>query len=336
MHSLHNTDLSNAEVFEAARPGGTARAVERAMRGGPVPRVSVCVPTYNSADSIERCVTSVLEQSFGDFECLVVDNASTDNTLEVLRRFDDPRLRVVRNDTNIGMTGNHNKLIALARGELIQFVHSDDWLLKPCLRTLETAFDSPRVGLAFARRRVDTFDAEWRAKYATLHGPLEPMESIIDGQRILRRYVDAGADGNWIGEPTSVMVRTRLLRDIGGFRADMRQFDDIDTWLRVLARSDAGWFDTELSVRWQHEGTDTVANLHSDAAWLDRAWLVAGLARNPHVATSTRLRALPLWFKELLVAVREIWRAPAATRGARSAQLLRHLRSTVMHGPDLH
>lgn len=296
---------------------------------GTLPRVSVCVPTYNSSKSIVRCIESVLAQSFADFECLVVDNASTDDTLIKLAQFDDARLRVVRNPENIGMIGNHNKLIALAEGELIQFVHSDDWLLETCLETLETAFREQRVGLAFARRRVDTADIDWKTKYSTLHTPLEPMEPVISGQGIIKRYVRAGANGNWIGEPTSVMVRRDVLRKVGGFRPEMRQEDDIDTWLRVLAQSDAGWFDTELSVRWQHEDTDTASNVLTSAAWLDRVWLLAGLVRNTHIDCPTRARAALLWVKEVAVAAREIYRAPASLRRARCIQLARHLRHAL-------
>lgn len=299
-----------------------------------MPRVSVLVPTYNSSRSIERCITSVLNQTYEDFECVVVDNASTDDTLQKLAQFDDSRLRVVQNATNIGMIGNHNKLISLARGELIQFVHSDDWLLETCLSTLVSAFGQQRVGLAFARRRIDTSDVIWKSKYSTLHTPLEPMEPVIDGQGIIQRYVAAGANGNWIGEPTSVMVRSAILREVGGFRPVMKQEDDIDVWLRVLARSDAGWFDTELSVRWQHDDTDTAANVLSDAAWLDRVWLLAGLVRNDNVDLAIRLRVVPLWFRQVLVAARAVWRAPRAIRGARCHQLAHHLRCALFTRPS--
>jgi glycosyltransferase involved in cell wall biosynthesis len=98
-----------------------------------LPKVSVCIPVYNSADTIARSITSVLSQSYQDFECVVVDDHSTDSTVEKVEAFTDARIRTVRNESNIGFIGNHNECLRQAHGELIQFVHGDDWLLPGCL-----------------------------------------------------------------------------------------------------------------------------------------------------------------------------------------------------------
>lgn len=180
-----------------------------------MPKVTICVPVYNCEDSIDAAIASALEQTYSDFECLVVDNASTDSTVDRVMAFKDPRIRVIRNTENVGPNANHNICIEHARGDLIQFLHSDDRLLPGCLAHLVPMFDDPRVGLAFARRRIESSDSGWVSHFAELHTPLEPLEAINDGMSIIRKYVDEGGRGNWIGEPTSVMVRTSLLREVG-------------------------------------------------------------------------------------------------------------------------
>ena len=97
-----------------------------------MPKVSVCIPVYNSADTIARSITSVLSQSYHDFECVVVDDRSTDSTAEKVEAFTDGRIRIVRNESNIGFIANHNECLRHAHGELIQFVHDDNWLLPQC------------------------------------------------------------------------------------------------------------------------------------------------------------------------------------------------------------
>src|SRR5689334_17219435 len=111
-----------------------------------MPRVTICLPVYNCEESIDACLASALTQSYDDFDCLVVDNASTDSTFERVEAHTDPRVRAVRNPENIGPNPNHNRCIELADGDLIQFLHSDDLLLPDCLSRLAPAFDHPRVG----------------------------------------------------------------------------------------------------------------------------------------------------------------------------------------------
>jgi GT2 family glycosyltransferase len=290
------------------------------------PRVSVCLPVYNGADTIERSVASVLNQTYTDFECLVVDNCSSDGTVDRVRRFDDPRIRIVRNAANLGLVGNHNECLRQARGDLIQFVHSDDWLLPNCLERLVPAFDAEDVGLAFAPRVVESDDESWKALYGELHTSLEPMLPIFDGQDVVRRYVRAGAEGNWIGEPPSVMVRRETLAAVGGFRSDFIQLTDMDAWLRVLSRSNAAWVGEALSVRWHHAGSQTDANQKPGSALIDQMWVTSSIARNAALARSIRARALGLWMKCLLRSSAELVSAPKAQRSVRWRGLHDHVR----------
>ena len=275
-------------------------------------KLSVCLPVYNSADTVERSLESVLTQTYRDFECIVVDNNSTDGTTDKVESCTDPRVRLIRNETNIGLVGNHNKCVQVACGQLIQFVHGDDWLLPQCLEKMVPAFDAPNVGLAFARRRVETIDTSWKARYGRLDGPLQPLSAMNDGRLLVRRYLAAGGYGNPIGEPTSVMVRRETLIAAGGFRPEVPQLSDIDAWLRVLSRSDAAFIDEELAVRWHHAGSAT--DQFAGSPTLDKMWVLSDLIRSDELGWALRLRALSVWLKTLARSSKAMLDAPRSQR----------------------
>ena len=103
-----------------------------------MPRVSVVVPTYNRADVLPSAIRSVMDQAFRDWEIIIVDDCSHDNTAEVAGAFADPRIRYVRLEQNRGTSGAKNAGIGEARGELIAFLDSDDeWLPDKLRRQVE-------------------------------------------------------------------------------------------------------------------------------------------------------------------------------------------------------
>jgi glycosyltransferase involved in cell wall biosynthesis len=295
------------------------------------PTVSVCIPVYNGADSIGRSIESVLSQTYSDFECVVVDNNSTDTTVACVRQYSDPRIRLVRNETNVGLVHNHNKCVAVARGTLIQFVHADDWLLPDCLSQLVPAFDNDNVGLAFAPRRVVSPDVSWKARFGRLEAPLQPLAAVNNGAELVRRYLAAGADGNPIGEPTSVMLRREILIAAGGFRPQVPQLQDIDAWLRLLTRCDAAFIDEELSVRWHHAGTATDA--FGGTAALDHMWVLSDLIQSQDLDMLLRLRALKLWAMALARCPKTVLATPRGRRVARARSFVDHARSLCAGKP---
>ena len=282
-------------------------------------RVSVCMPVYNCADTIERSIDSVLAQTYTDLECVVVDNNSDDSTVELVEAYTDPRIRIVRNERNLGLVGNHNMCVRVAQGALIQFVHGDDWLLPDCVEKLIPSFEAENVGLAFAPRRVISTDESWKARFGRLEGPLRPLGPVNKGADLIRRYLAAGGVGNLIGEPTSVMLRRESLIAAGGFRSVVPQLQDIDAWLRVLTRYDAAFVDEELTVRWHHDGSATDA--YAGTAAVDQMWVLSDLFHNSELATSLRLHAFRLWARTLLRSPYSIVRAPRGQRADRSAGL---------------
>src|SRR5262245_14501161 len=119
--------------------------------------VSVCIPTYNGAKFVAEAVQSVLVQSSTDFELLVVDDGSTDGTLDIVRSFTDSRIQIHQNEKRLGIPKNWNHCLALARGEYICLFHQDDVMLPENLqRKVQVLAADPIVGLVHSAVEIVT------------------------------------------------------------------------------------------------------------------------------------------------------------------------------------
>lgn len=268
------------------------------------PLISVCVPTYNNGATIERCLRSVLEQG-GNFEILVVDDASSDDSVAIATTLLRAGDRIVSNESRLGAAQNHNKCIELARGDYIQFVHGDDCLLPKALETLAECFDDPTVGLAFAPRRVVTDDLLWLRRCGNLHTRFRKLEEYNRGESLVLQMALQGLGTNWIGEPTCVMFRRRLALDTGSVRDDIVGLADLDLWLRLLLRSAARFVPQEMSIRYHTAFTEDA--LTTRPWWLDRLRILTWMMVDPAASTVVRMTSaiwwLPVWLLRALEVV---------------------------------
>jgi glycosyltransferase involved in cell wall biosynthesis len=261
-----------------------------------IPCVSVCVPMYNNSATIERCLRSILDQDGVDFEIVVVDDDSSDDSADIAETMIRPGDRLVRNRSRLGLNGNHNKCLELARGRYVQFVHADDWLLPGALQTLSRCFDDPTVGLAFAPRRVVSEDLRWKRRYGQLHSHFWNLRRRNHGPTLVTQIALSGATSNWVGEPTCVMFRRELALDVGGLRQDIYQFVDLDLWLRIMLRSAVRFVPQELSVRSHTAATATTRNTATRREWLDQLRVLTWLIVDPASPVTLRIIAGFWWF----------------------------------------
>jgi glycosyltransferase involved in cell wall biosynthesis len=195
------------------------------------PAVSVCIPTYNGERFIALAVESVLKQSFTDFELVIVDDASTDGTVARVEQFNDPRIRLIRNASNLGLAGNWNKAVESCSAPLAKLLCHDDLIYENCLAEQVNAIASSDVGLASARR--DVIDESGRVVLRSRG----TKAGKIGGSEMIRRIVRSGT--NPLGEPAAVMFRAELFRRAGGFRGERPYMIDVDFYCRVLKQCDA-------------------------------------------------------------------------------------------------
>jgi glycosyltransferase involved in cell wall biosynthesis len=221
------------------------------MSSAPVPKISVIIPTYNRAAMLPRAIGSVLAQTYQNWELIVVDDASTDDTKGVVRSFRDSRVRYVKLERNSGPSRARNTGMHQARGQYLAFLDSDDeWLphkLAIQLRQFETnPYKFPRLGVVLGRRRPQ---CEHRAspQVSRLRPTRGDVRSVLFGAGRIRGH----RNSDW---PT-MLARRDWLDAIGGFDEQLHASE----WWDLCARlSTMGQFDdVELPVEiyWQHDGS---------------------------------------------------------------------------------
>jgi glycosyltransferase involved in cell wall biosynthesis len=202
------------------------------MTGSNIPKVSVCIPTFNGADYLCQAVESVLAQNYQNFEIIIVDNCSTDQTVTVvedLQKKSDRRIHFYKNDHNIGLVGNFNKCLEYAQGTHIKFLCVDDLLLPGCLEQMVAALDTHQSVTLVCGGRLTINEAD--EKLGLKQYPSQDI--IIRGSKAITRCLFGK---NYIGEPTAVMFRKNDLT--GRFREDLPQLVDMEMWFRLLEQGD--------------------------------------------------------------------------------------------------
>ncbi len=197
-------------------------------------KLSVCIPVYNCEKFIGEAIDSVLNQDFSDWELVIVDNRSTDKTVEVIRSYKDQRIRLVENDTNIGMLANWNKSVSLATGKYIKVLPADDFLYPGCLRKQCEVLDADtdkKIALVSGRKNIINDDG----KTLFTRG-FSRQNCRVSGQEAINKTVRSG--GNILGEPGVVMFRKEILEKSGPFVADIYYVMDLSMWFKMLVHGD--------------------------------------------------------------------------------------------------
>ena len=197
--------------------------------------VSVCIPTYRGATHIRAAVDSVLSQTFADFELLIVDDSSPDDTFAIASSYRDPRVRCLRNPQNLGPEGNWNRCLAEATGRYFKLLPQDDVLAPSCLQREVDVLENDehhQIALVFCARTI--IDA--RSRPMLVRQTFGRQARRLTADTIFRRCLRRGT--NVIGEPGGVLFRRALADTVGPFDATFPYVVDLDYWLRLLAHGD--------------------------------------------------------------------------------------------------
>jgi glycosyltransferase involved in cell wall biosynthesis len=197
------------------------------------PAVSVCIPAYQSERFIGETISSVLAQTFPDFELVVLDNACTDRTAEIVGGFADGRIRLERNNATLPLPQNWNRAVALCRASLVKLVCADDLLHPRCLE-LQTPRMLEDPGLALVAGRQHMLDE--RARVLVPNRSLRRLIGRRENRQVIRRVVRSGA--NPLGSPASMLFRREHFEQAGGFDGDQVFTMDLDMWVRLLEHGD--------------------------------------------------------------------------------------------------
>ena len=211
------------------------------------PLVSIVIPTYNHAPMLQRALTTVVEQTYQNWNAIVVNNYSTDNTLEVIAEFNDPRIQCI-NFRNNGVIGaSRNEGITLATGEYVAFLDSDDtWFptkIEKCVAFLENGSDL----VCHAEYWIDESGKSRLVSYG-------PSEAATHHNLIYK--------GNRIST-SATMVRATLLKEVNGFDVspELISTEDYDLWIRLAARSNKFAFIDEPLGEYHRHDNNVSANI---------------------------------------------------------------------------
>lgn len=200
------------------------------------PKVSFIVPCYKLAHLLAECVNSILAQTYRDFEILIMDDCSPDNTPEVARSFADPRVIHVRNEPNLGHLRNYNKGIRMARGKYIWLISADDCLRRNYVleRYVELMEANPHVGYAFcAGCALDD-----RTETGVIRSSMYRREDgIFPGREFLMDLLK----GNFI-LAASGMARKECYEKVSYFPEDMPYGGDWYLWCVYALHYDVAFF----------------------------------------------------------------------------------------------
>lgn len=199
------------------------------------PTVSVVIPAYNAAWCVAKAIDSVLAQDYRDFELIVVDDGSTDDTAKVLAAYGDA-IRVIRKP-NGGLSSARNTGIAAARGEFIAFLDADDWWLPGKLRLqMSSMRQNANIGFSSTTARVVDPDGNLVNIWACAHW---------DGPFLAHLF---GSNADVAGSGSAVIARRSLFDQVGGFDETLRSLEDIDMWMRLAAVSEYACLEEPLTV----------------------------------------------------------------------------------------
>lgn len=202
--------------------------------GGFLPSVSVCIPVYNGETFLAETIRSVLDQTWRDFELVILENCSSDASWEIATSFRDPRIRVERNRETLPQGENWNRAVQLCRAPLVKLVCADDLLHPRCLELqVPPMRDDPSLALVASRRHMIDEQSRVIVPRRGLGGGLIGLHS---GTEVARRVIRNGA--NPIGEPGNVLFRNEQFVTAGGWRPDRRYIMDLDAWMRLLQYGD--------------------------------------------------------------------------------------------------
>jgi hypothetical protein len=306
-------------IFTSSAPDVTPPVAPHAP--GPQPRFSVMLPTFEPDEKLLAALRSVLAQAptADVMQITVVDDGSTPGLTRNLVRTADPdgRVEVVEHAHRLGLAGNWNRSIALARGELVHLLHQDDYVRPGFYAAIDRGLRAaPDAGMAFCRSRI--VDGDGR--------PIKSSSRLRWRAGLLADWLPMIGERQRIQTPAAV-VRRATYESLGGFRPELSQTVDWEMWVRIAA-SYPVWYEPGcLAVYRRHPGNESARLFESGAVWPD---VLRALEINA--------RSLPESCRAATTQDSARWHAASALRTAErllARGAIEQAAATVMHVPAM-
>jgi glycosyltransferase involved in cell wall biosynthesis len=225
------------------------------------PLVSICLPVFNGEHFLAPALESVLSQTFSDFELIIVDDCSTDQSTQIIERYAsrDKRIKHWRNSEQVGLFRNYNRCFELASGQYIKPFAQDDILHNDMVRKLVDVLNADSYIVLTSTARTPICQKGTRIVSMTPQASADtyvPPLSSISGREVIKKAINPVV--NFIGEPTTVMFRNAHVGS--GFDSDFHHLGDLEYWFRILQNGRYLYINEELCSYRMHGGSTSTTN----------------------------------------------------------------------------
>ncbi len=216
-----------------------------------LPKVSILIPTFNRVDYLKEAINSAVNQTYPNIEILVLDDCSTDETIDISKAYTDIKnVTFIRNEHNIGFINNWNKAVSLSSGEYIKIMGDDDMLENNCIAEQVKILNKHcNVGTVCCDYFI--IDENGNMKNNNNSYRLFNKDTKEDGEKFIKNYLLGERRVGW---PTSILFRKADFERVGDFDPDTGRAADIDMWCRILRSKNFYYLDQMLAYNRQFSG----------------------------------------------------------------------------------
>jgi glycosyltransferase EpsE len=185
-----------------------------------IPGISVIMGVFNAENSVERSIQSIVDQTFTNWEFIICDDGSIDNTLQILRKYEaDPRFRIIKNDKNMGLGAALNNCIRYSKGQFLARQDADDYS-NPDRLERQLGYLKKNKHITVLGTQISLFDSD--GNHWGINTPISPDDpwEWVKGSKVVH---------------ASVLMRSDFIKKIGGYDSSAIRAEDHEMWIRVLS-----------------------------------------------------------------------------------------------------
>jgi O-antigen biosynthesis protein len=299
----HDVSIAGEEIFRVidqfarkqSKPISSPRRTDPRLEGLSAPKVSIIVPNYNHAPYLPQRLDSIVNQTFRNFEVIVLDDASTDNSREIIQTYARyPAFRFLFNEIRNGSAFKQwQKGLESARGEYIWFAESDDCASPHFLNKLLPVVENDKsLGLVYCQSHLVDLSSRVLGDAVQWTDDLDPSRwknnFVNNGVAEIRDYL---SKKNTIPNASAVLIRTSVLRSINGLDDGYSLCGDWLLWIKILLQSNVGYVAEKLNY-WRQHSSNARTHAPGVLEWKEGQQIISYLAKQLGVSESERDKML--------------------------------------------